>query len=128
MLTTVDDHDEAILPIHRAIGGRALPLQGIHLLHFDSHPDLLITPSLRGEEVLRPPALYARLAESRTCACVGLRPALCVYSAYIAPLRSNRRVDIAACRGGPRRPRHVGAPSLVASGGCERRAGLRGIG
>lgn len=42
----VEDHDEALHHVHRAIGSKKLPFSGIGLIHFDSHPDLL-SPSLQ---------------------------------------------------------------------------------
>ena len=37
----VEDHDEALPLIYRAIGAKRLPLKTIGLVHFDAHPDLL---------------------------------------------------------------------------------------
>lgn len=37
----VEDHDEALVVIYRAMGGKKLPLSGVTLIHFDAHPDLL---------------------------------------------------------------------------------------
>lgn len=42
----VEDHDEALHHVHRAIGSKKLPFSGIGLIHFDSHPDLL-SPNLQ---------------------------------------------------------------------------------
>ena len=44
-LSVVEDHDEALVVIYRAIGSKKLPLSGICLVHFDAHPDLL-SPNL----------------------------------------------------------------------------------
>ena len=37
----VEDHDEALPFVYRAIGSKKLPFEGIAFVHFDSHPDLL---------------------------------------------------------------------------------------
>ena len=37
----VEDHDEALPLIYRAIGSKQLPFEGIAFVHFDAHPDLL---------------------------------------------------------------------------------------
>ena len=37
----VEDHDEALPLIYRAIGSKKLPFEGIAFIHFDAHPDLL---------------------------------------------------------------------------------------
>ncbi len=37
----VEDHDEALAYIHRAIASKILPFRSSVLVHFDSHPDLL---------------------------------------------------------------------------------------
>ena len=37
----VENHDEALPHIYRAIARKKLPFSGSVLLHFDSHPDLL---------------------------------------------------------------------------------------
>lgn len=40
-VAVVEDHDEALVCIYRAIGSKRLPLNGTTLIHFDAHPDLL---------------------------------------------------------------------------------------
>ena len=37
----VEDHDEALPLMYRAIGAKHLPFSGITMIHFDAHPDLL---------------------------------------------------------------------------------------
>lgn len=37
----VEDHNEALEHIYRAIARKKLPFRGATLLHFDAHPDLL---------------------------------------------------------------------------------------
>ena len=37
----VEDHDDALPVIYKAIGSKKLPLVGTVLIHFDAHPDLL---------------------------------------------------------------------------------------
>ena len=45
-VAVVEDHDEALQVIYRAIGSKRLPLNGNTLVHFDAHPDLL-SPNLQ---------------------------------------------------------------------------------
>ncbi len=41
-----------VLPhIYRSIGSKHLPLEGIPLIHLDSHPDMLIAQSLIADDV-----------------------------------------------------------------------------
>ncbi len=42
----VEDHDEALPLLYRAIGSRRLPFNSITLVHFDAHPDLL-SPNIK---------------------------------------------------------------------------------
>jgi hypothetical protein len=44
-VSVVEEHDEALVCIYRAIGSKRLPLSGTALIHFDAHPDLL-SPNL----------------------------------------------------------------------------------
>ncbi|KAJ8303257.1 hypothetical protein KUTeg_019653, partial [Tegillarca granosa] len=44
--------------IHKAIGSRHLPLSDLVLIHFDSHPDLLISNSLQADDVYNKQTLY----------------------------------------------------------------------
>ena len=37
----VEDHDEALPLIYRAIGSKRVPFEGLAFVHFDAHPDLL---------------------------------------------------------------------------------------
>ncbi|XP_053617990.1 UPF0489 protein C5orf22 homolog [Plodia interpunctella] len=46
----VEEHNEALQFIYSAIGGKKLPCEGTTLLHFDSHPDMLIDRKLKGED------------------------------------------------------------------------------
>jgi len=39
-ITVVDEHNNALLPIWRALKTNRIPSSGIHLFHFDSHPDM----------------------------------------------------------------------------------------
>ncbi len=51
-----------ILPhIHRAIGSRHLPENGLKLLHFDSHPDLTFPMNLTAESCFDRDALYENI-------------------------------------------------------------------
>ena len=46
----VEDHDEALPLIYRAIGSKQLPFEGIAFVHFDAHPDLLCPDIMVGSE------------------------------------------------------------------------------
>ena len=45
----VEDHNEALPHIYRAIASKRLPFSGNILLHFDAHPDLL-SPDIKVSE------------------------------------------------------------------------------
>ncbi|ELU14785.1 hypothetical protein CAPTEDRAFT_210011 [Capitella teleta] len=47
----VEDHDEALKHIYRQIGAKQLSAQTLTLLHFDSHPDLLIPKNLAADSI-----------------------------------------------------------------------------
>lgn len=46
----VEYHNEALEHIYKAIGSKHLPFNGITLLHFDAHPDMII-PDIAAEDV-----------------------------------------------------------------------------
>ena len=58
----VEDHNEALTWIYREIGAKRLPVYGTTLLHFDSHPDLLLPTGLQAEEVACKETLLSRLS------------------------------------------------------------------
>lgn len=47
----VEDHHHVLPFIYRNIGSKHLPLEGITLIHFDSHPDMLIPKDMPAETV-----------------------------------------------------------------------------
>lgn len=47
----VEDHDEVLGPLHRALGSRLLPFSGNIMLHFDAHPDLLLPTEMPADAV-----------------------------------------------------------------------------
>ncbi|OWF34732.1 UPF0489 protein C5orf22-like [Mizuhopecten yessoensis] len=57
-LYIVEDHNEVVPFIHRAIGGRYLPISDIIFVHFDSHPDLLIPAELKADDIFNKDILY----------------------------------------------------------------------
>jgi hypothetical protein len=57
-VAVVEDHDEALQVIYRAIGSKRLPLNGNTLVHFDAHPDLL-SPNLQADEFSDKEKLFA---------------------------------------------------------------------
>ena len=54
-----EDHDEALVHIYRMIGAKKLPFSGNCLVHFDSHPDLLL-PDMMADDVFTKDALFAQ--------------------------------------------------------------------
>ncbi|ESO87912.1 hypothetical protein LOTGIDRAFT_219799 [Lottia gigantea] len=58
----VEDHHEVVPVIHRAIGSKVLPFQDISLVHFDSHPDLLIPIDMAADQVFIKDDLYRTLS------------------------------------------------------------------
>ena len=47
----VEDHNDALPWIYRAIGRKQIPLKNNVMIHFDSHPDLGIPKDLKAENV-----------------------------------------------------------------------------
>eukprot|EP00057_Strongylocentrotus_purpuratus_P030496 XP_781846.1 PREDICTED: UPF0489 protein C5orf22 homolog [Strongylocentrotus purpuratus] len=47
----VENHNEVLEPIYRAVATRHLPFEGIAMLHFDSHPDLQIDTDMPADTV-----------------------------------------------------------------------------
>lgn len=58
----VDDHCDALSKIHDALRRGALPFSKLSALHFDAHPDLMVTPDMPAETCFRPQELYHTLA------------------------------------------------------------------
>ena len=55
----VEDHDEALVHIYRLIGAKKLSFNDICLVHFDSHPDLLL-PDVVADNVINKEVLFAQ--------------------------------------------------------------------
>ncbi|KAM4875540.1 UPF0489 protein C5orf22 homolog [Thomomys bottae] len=58
----VEDHQEVLPFIYRAIGSRHLPTSHIRFLHFDSHPDLLIPVNMPADTVFDKETLFGELS------------------------------------------------------------------
>ena len=59
----VEDHNEALEHIYRAIGSKKLPYAGTCLLHLDAHPDLL-SPDLPADLVYEKETLFETISIS----------------------------------------------------------------
>ncbi|XP_040833364.1 UPF0489 protein C5orf22 homolog [Ochotona curzoniae] len=58
----VEDHQEVLPFIYRAIGSKHLPTRDISFLHFDSHPDLLIPVNMPADTVFDKDTLFGELS------------------------------------------------------------------
>ncbi|XP_045601728.2 UPF0489 protein C5orf22 homolog [Procambarus clarkii] len=58
----VEDHHDALYHILRAVGSKHLPFTNNLLIHFDSHPDLLIPVELKASEVYDVPLMIEKLS------------------------------------------------------------------
>ncbi|XP_056635696.1 UPF0489 protein C5orf22 homolog [Diorhabda sublineata] len=57
----VENHHDVIPFIYRNIGSKHLPLEGSILIHFDSHPDMLIPTNMPADDVFHKEKLYKSL-------------------------------------------------------------------
>ncbi|XP_027724553.1 UPF0489 protein C5orf22 homolog [Vombatus ursinus] len=58
----VEDHQEVLPFIYRAIGSKHLPASNITFVHFDSHPDLLIPVNMPADTVFDKETLFGELS------------------------------------------------------------------
>lgn len=58
----VEDHHHALPFIYRNIGSKHLPLEGITLIHFDSHPDMLIPKDMPADTVYEKEELLSTIS------------------------------------------------------------------
>nr|XP_022343654.1 UPF0489 protein C5orf22 homolog [Crassostrea virginica] len=61
-LYIVEDHNEVLPYIHRAIGSHHLPFSNLVFVHFDSHPDMLIPKDMPADEVFKKESLYENVS------------------------------------------------------------------
>ncbi|XP_014248524.1 UPF0489 protein C5orf22 homolog [Cimex lectularius] len=61
-IVVVEDHHEVIPFIYRLIGSKKLPVNGNLLVHFDSHPDLLVPKSMQADVVWTKDTLFPHLS------------------------------------------------------------------
>lgn len=57
----VDDHCDALRHIHAAIRKGALPFTDLRMMHWDAHPDLMVTPDMPAATCFCPHDLYDAL-------------------------------------------------------------------
>lgn len=60
----VDEHCNALKHIHAAIRRGALPFTGLRMMHWDAHPDLMVTPYMPATTCFQPHDLYDALDEA----------------------------------------------------------------
>lgn len=58
----VEDHNNALEYIYKSIGSRHLPLEGNSIIHFDSHPDLMVPKDLPADTVFNKYELFDALS------------------------------------------------------------------
>ncbi|XP_033102658.1 UPF0489 protein C5orf22 homolog [Anneissia japonica] len=58
----VENHQEALQHIYRAMGSRHLPLDGVVMVHLDAHPDLMISTDMKANVVCNKQALFENLS------------------------------------------------------------------
>ena len=61
-LVIVEDHHEVLPELYRAIATKHLPYQNNLLVHFDSHPDLLLNRTLKKSDIFNKDLLYEKLS------------------------------------------------------------------
>lgn len=57
----VDDHCDALRHIHAAIRQGTLPFTDLRMMHWDAHPDLMVTPDMPAATCFSPHDLYHTL-------------------------------------------------------------------
>ncbi|XP_059477954.1 UPF0489 protein C5orf22 homolog isoform X3 [Neocloeon triangulifer] len=58
----VENHNEVVPHLYRAMGSRHLPLEGNTIVHLDSHPDLGVPPSMPADTVFDKEALFGHIS------------------------------------------------------------------
>eukprot|EP00050_Salpingoeca_kvevrii_P000512 m.149900 g.149900 ORF g.149900 m.149900 type:complete len:408 (+) comp10139_c0_seq4:77-1300(+) len=73
----VEDHDEALPILYRAIGSRHLPQQGVTLVHVDAHPDMQAPENMSADVTEDPHELFQ-------CTSIGSYIVPAVYAGHVA--------------------------------------------
>merc|ERR1712062_14158 len=57
-----EDHHDVLPHIFRSVGAKYLPVQGNVMIHFDSHPDLLLPMNIKAQDMNNVHNLYEKLS------------------------------------------------------------------
>jgi len=77
-----DEHNGALVNLHRAIRCREIGFSGLGMFHVDSHPDLCVPVDMSASVVFRPRELHQALSNSETGIAEFILPA--VYAGHVA--------------------------------------------
>jgi len=61
-IVIVENHNEVVPHLYRAMGSRHLPLEGNTIVHLDSHPDLGVPPSMPADTVFDKEELFNHIS------------------------------------------------------------------
>lgn len=61
-IVVVENHNEVIPHLYRAMGSRHLPIEGNTIVHLDSHPDLGVPPDMSADVVFEKEELFGHIS------------------------------------------------------------------